>query len=270
MRWSHKAHEFDPVLDGEVFLTTTLLASGAFHNGDFADAKAGFERDRIWAASIGLPPDRAQRRGVPRGDPRQGGRRRRCAGVARRVRAIYARPNLRRHSSRGPAELAKALVAVVDDQAEAVARLRFAADLMTGSPDRLLAITVLQALADLEQATGHDSDAARHEATAADLLSTCRDPGSVLRARKPAVRTTRRPRRNTKSELTERQIDVLRLVAQGLSNAEVAAALDVSERTVHAHLRALFDRIGARNRTAAVRYARRPRPPVTRAAGRTA
>jgi DNA-binding NarL/FixJ family response regulator len=55
--------------------------------------------------------------------------------------------------------------------------------------------------------------------------------------------------------LTERQVDVLGLVAEGLSNAEIARQLDVSERTVHAHLRAVYSKIGVRSRTEATRYA---------------
>jgi DNA-binding NarL/FixJ family response regulator len=55
--------------------------------------------------------------------------------------------------------------------------------------------------------------------------------------------------------LTDRQVDVLRLVAQGLPNAAVAERLDLSERTVHAHLRAIFDKLGVNSRTAAARFA---------------
>ena len=77
----------------------------------------------------------------------------------------------------------------------------------------------------------------------------------MLRERGPSTRVRRRGASARHSGITERQIDVLRLVSQGLSDAQVATALDVSERTVHAHLRAIYGRVGARNRTAAVRYA---------------
>ena len=51
--------------------------------------------------------------------------------------------------------------------------------------------------------------------------------------------------------LTAREVDVLHLVADGLSNAEIAERLVLSERTVHAHLRSIFDKLGVNSRTAA-------------------
>jgi non-specific serine/threonine protein kinase len=55
--------------------------------------------------------------------------------------------------------------------------------------------------------------------------------------------------------LTAREIDVLHLVADGLSNAEIAERLVLSERTVHAHLRSIFDKLGVNTRTAAAHAA---------------
>jgi DNA-binding NarL/FixJ family response regulator len=55
--------------------------------------------------------------------------------------------------------------------------------------------------------------------------------------------------------LTPRQIEVLRLVARGMTNAEIAAALFLSRRTVHAHLRSIFHKLDVGHRSAATRYA---------------
>jgi DNA-binding NarL/FixJ family response regulator len=57
------------------------------------------------------------------------------------------------------------------------------------------------------------------------------------------------------SGLTSREVEVLRLVAQGLSNADIADQLVLSRRTVHAHLRSIFAKLGVSTRTAAVRKA---------------
>lgn len=55
--------------------------------------------------------------------------------------------------------------------------------------------------------------------------------------------------------LTARELEVLGLVAQGSTNAEVAEALVVSLRTVHAHLRSIYRKIDVHSRSGATRYA---------------
>jgi DNA-binding NarL/FixJ family response regulator len=48
--------------------------------------------------------------------------------------------------------------------------------------------------------------------------------------------------------ITSRELDVLKLVADGLSNREIAERLFLSPKTVERHLTSLFDRTGIRNR----------------------
>jgi DNA-binding NarL/FixJ family response regulator len=57
--------------------------------------------------------------------------------------------------------------------------------------------------------------------------------------------------------LTTREIEVLALIAQGLSNAEICERLFVSHATVKSHVNRIFAKIGARDRAQAVRYAYR-------------
>jgi DNA-binding NarL/FixJ family response regulator len=52
--------------------------------------------------------------------------------------------------------------------------------------------------------------------------------------------------------LTEREREVLRLVATGANNAEVAGELYLSERTVKGHISAIFSKLGVRDRAAAI------------------
>ncbi|HEU0307600.1 MAG TPA: LuxR C-terminal-related transcriptional regulator, partial [Lysobacter sp.] len=51
--------------------------------------------------------------------------------------------------------------------------------------------------------------------------------------------------------LTPQQMRVLMMLSEGLLNKQIADRLDVQERTVKAHLTAIFDRLGVRNRTQA-------------------
>jgi|SRR2546421_9670015 len=54
--------------------------------------------------------------------------------------------------------------------------------------------------------------------------------------------------------ITRRELEILELIAQGMSNREIAAKLYVSENTVKTHSSHVFDKLGARRRTQAVQF----------------
>jgi DNA-binding CsgD family transcriptional regulator len=56
--------------------------------------------------------------------------------------------------------------------------------------------------------------------------------------------------------ITNRELEILLLIAEGLSNREIAEKLFVSENTVKTHSSRLFDKLGARRRTQAVQLAK--------------
>jgi DNA-binding NarL/FixJ family response regulator len=55
--------------------------------------------------------------------------------------------------------------------------------------------------------------------------------------------------------LTEREAEILRLIAEGLNNPEIAARLYVTTHTVKSHINRIFAKTGSRDRAAAIRYA---------------
>jgi len=57
--------------------------------------------------------------------------------------------------------------------------------------------------------------------------------------------------------LTLRQLEVISMLGRGFSNKEIARALDVAERTVKAHVSAVFEALNVKNRTQAVLVAQR-------------
>jgi DNA-binding NarL/FixJ family response regulator len=57
--------------------------------------------------------------------------------------------------------------------------------------------------------------------------------------------------------LTEREAEILRLIAQGLNNPEIAGRLFVTTHTVKSHINRIFAKTGSRDRAAAIHYAHR-------------
>ena len=59
------------------------------------------------------------------------------------------------------------------------------------------------------------------------------------------------------AHLTQREVEVLKLVAQGRSNRQIAQALCLTEKTVTNHLTHIFNKTGCENRAAAAAFALR-------------
>jgi two-component system, NarL family, response regulator YdfI len=68
----------------------------------------------------------------------------------------------------------------------------------------------------------------------------------------PAPASARAP---VTTELTERERQVLRLIVRGAQNKEIASQLNITERTVKAHLASIFNRLGVNSRTEAAAVA---------------
>src|SRR5262249_12028241 len=77
---------------------------------------------------------------------------------------------------------------------------------------------------------------------------TLLSPQEAQPPRKPLTRTS-------PEGLTRCELDVLRLLAQGLRSAQIAEQLVISITTVNSHLRSIYGKLGVKCRAAATRYA---------------
>jgi len=109
---------------------------------------------------------------------------------------------------------------------------------------RLLMAKACRQLGDLDTAT-MELDAARH------VFEQLGATPALEQVRKLMDRTAAA----TVGGLTSREVDVLRLVATGATNREVADSLVISEKTVARHLSNIFTKLGLSSRTAATAYA---------------
>ncbi len=80
-------------------------------------------------------------------------------------------------------------------------------------------------------------------------------PEQVLTASEPTMSAKPRGPSAYPDGLTMREVEVLRLVALGLPDAQVAGKLVISPRTVQGHLRSIYTKIAVNSRSAATRYA---------------
>ncbi|MER6665962.1 response regulator transcription factor [Amycolatopsis japonica] len=97
------------------------------------------------------------------------------------------------------------------------------------------------------------------DASRAELAGAIRaaSRGETVLAPSVAGKLVNRVRNPTASPLSAREIEVLRLVAQGSTNADIGRTLHISEATVKTHLLRVFGKLDVSDRTAAVTTAMR-------------
>ncbi|WP_369144163.1 response regulator transcription factor [Streptomyces sp. R44] len=154
---------------------------------------------------------------------------------------------------RAMADTARGAVALAEARPEPALRLlrrALAGWLELRVPYEAAQVRMLLAAAD--RAVG-DEEAARLELSAARAVFE--RLGAVPDARRAAALLTGGARRRLPGGLTAREAEVLRLVASGGTNKDIAQALVISEHTVARHLNNIFAKLGVGSRAAATSYA---------------
>jgi LuxR family transcriptional regulator, maltose regulon positive regulatory protein len=149
------------------------------------------------------------------------------------------------HAGRGDHEEADRLISVGLQQ-------------MRGLWEPLHVALALLALASVRHALGALGEARAMIAEARSLVDACQDPGilrdrlqQAARALVPAYR-----RADQDTRLTERELDVLRVLAAGSTEREAATTLFVSHSTLHSHAKSIYIKLGCSSRDQAVARAR--------------
>jgi LuxR family maltose regulon positive regulatory protein len=161
-------------------------------------------------------------------------------GMARTVAGAFA-----------SAVLAGSLVAL-GRPAEAEAILAMSIDEVRAFGEPFVLVTHLLALARTHEALGRRAVAARLFDEASDIVEAMPDPGDLRRTVQEAGRRMKRKGSRLGEELTEREFEVLGLLAAGLTAREAAKRLFVSFNTVHSHIRTIYRKLGVGSRQEAV------------------
>jgi DNA-binding NarL/FixJ family response regulator len=244
---------------GDMWLLPALalqrLAAGlALDAGDLAAARAWLEAHDRWLGWSGAVLGRADGRlgwarchraaGDPAGARAAATRALADAGAPRQPMALLAA-----HRLLGEIEAVAGHKRVAEDHLQAALAL---ADACAAPYERAL---TLLALAELRLT---DRDQSSALALLDEVRAICEPLDAIpalaraaaLAAAPATAAPTGRP-----AGLSGREVEVLRLVAAGLTNAEVAAELALSPRTVEQHLRSIYNKLGVSSRTAATRFA---------------
>ena len=95
-------------------------------------------------------------------------------------------------------------------------------------------------------------------AEARAAIESCPDPGVLSQRVEEVARklTPAQARANPDTELTERELEVLQLLAQGLTKHEAAAMLFLSYSTIHSHTKAIYRKLDGSSRDEVLERAR--------------
>jgi len=127
-----------------------------------------------------------------------------------------------------------------------------------GHPDPLFIAKALLERALVRRALGARTEARAMLAEARIAIESCPDPGVLSQRVEEVARrlTPAQARANPDSPLTERELEVIGLLAEGLTKREVAEKLFLSYSTVHSHTKAIYRKLGGASRDQVLERAR--------------
>jgi LuxR family transcriptional regulator, maltose regulon positive regulatory protein len=235
-----------------------LLALGVsrFRTGEADASWATLVEAESVAEDRGEPLAVVAARGLRALQAAVGGRLEEAARLAAGAATVAEQNGLVEHFNTATLRAAQGWVALhTGRQRKAVDLFRRALELVQRGGLRVEVAEVLTALAMAEERLGREAAAREHREEAERVVATCPDPGHMWAdPRAPARRPSATPVGNG-VVLSPRQTEILRLLAAALTTVEIGERLQLSPRTVEAHLRTLYRKLGVRSRTAAARYA---------------
>ena len=185
-----------------------------------------------------------------------GGRPEEATLLAASAEAVAERNGLVEHFNVATLRAAQGWAALHSGRPEqAVGHLRRSLELVRRGGLHQEVAEVLTALARAEERLGQHVEARGHLEEARNVLARCPNPGYVWADPRDTDAAAPSSPDPDGIRLTRRQIEILRLLADALTTVEIGERLGLSPRTVDAHLRALYPKLGVRSRTAAARYA---------------
>jgi DNA-binding CsgD family transcriptional regulator len=231
-----------------------VAAAQALEDGDRPNAKAWLEAHDRWLAWNGTVLGRSEGQALWAQYHRQSGDSAQAFAHAERALAHASEPRqplalLAAHRLLGELDIESGHLTAAEEHLQASLALATAC----ATPFER-ALTLL-ALASLDAAKG---DTAQAHTLLDEAESICTTLGAKpALARIAALRehlgTTPPP--SYPAGLSAREVEVLRLVAQGMTDRQVADALFLSPRTINQHLRSIYNKLGVSSRTAASTFA---------------
>jgi two-component system NarL family response regulator len=150
-------------------------------------------------------------------------------------------------------------VVLMDLAMPGVDGLRATTAIVGEDPDaRVIVLTVLEGDEDIHRALGAGARGyLLKDASARELLEAVRAVQAGMRPIAPAVAARLAERVPGPSELTSREVDVLRLLAEGRKNGEIAQRLKLREATIKVYVNRILGKLGVNDRTEAAMTALR-------------